>query len=62
MTSHPSMAVRLLGLLLVVVRVMVGRAKLKWVAMRQVAFIVVDVKLIDLDNVRLLRLEVYVAI
>ena len=56
------MAVRLFCLLLVVVRVMVGRAKLKWVAMRQVAFIVVDVKLIDLDNVRLLRLEVYVAI
>ena len=61
-TSNPSVAVRLWGLLLVVVGVLVSRAKLRWVAMRLVALIMIDVKLIDLDNAGFLRLEVYVTV
>ena len=48
--------------MLVVVGVLVSRAKLRWVAMRLVALIMIDVKLIDLDNAGFLRLEVYVTV
>ena len=56
------MAVRFLGLLLVVVSIQVGCAEMRWVMLRLIALIMVDMKLIDLDNVGLLRLEVDIAV